>query len=179
MSHLKKVLIPIVVLSVLAFSFELLAQKSKDKKKKGDDTEHHMDIKDACKREESLARIKTDMTPFRFDKVTTTKIQYKAYDKVWSVAIPLFHTTQYKFIFNTEGLPTGVDIKISDKPLQMSTAKVLHQSSEKHFTYETPTDFEGNRIYVSIKVPADPEYHNGVRNKGCVIMGSGYQNMEF
>ena len=179
MQHFKNAMIPLLFLSMILLSIDVSAQKDKHKKSKGDETEHHMESKDACKKEESVAKIRDDISPYRFDKLTTTKIQYKSYDKVWTVAIPLFHTTQYKFIINTEGMPTGVDIKITDKPVQMSTAKVLHQSSEKHFSYETPSDFEGTRIYVSIKVPADPEYNKGVRNKGCVVMGSGYQNLEF
>ncbi|MBD80778.1 MAG: hypothetical protein CL840_17820 [Crocinitomicaceae bacterium] len=157
------------------------AQK-KDKKssKSGKNGEApSLEIKDACKRAESVVKIKADMTPFRFDKITTTKIQYKPYDKVWTVVIPLYHSTNYKFIVNSEGMPTNVEIKITDKPLKMSTAKVLHESSDKHFTYEVPEGFEGTRIYVSIRVPADQEYNNRVRNKGCIIMGSGYHNLEF
>lgn len=171
-------LLTTAVLIITMFGYESVAQKDKHKKSKGTQEHAHLDIKDACKREESLAKIKDDMSPFRFDKVTTTRIHYKSYDKVWSVAIPLFYKTQYQFIFNTEGLPTNVEIKISDKPLQVSSAKILHQSSEKHFSYKTPVDFEGTRIYVSVSVPADVSYNTGVRNKGCVLMATGYQNVD-
>lgn len=166
---------------VLCTPSELYSQK-KDKSKKGSKGETEsssLDVKDACKREEVVAKIKTDMTPYRFDKITTTKIHYKPFAKVWTVVIPLYHSTDYKFLINSEGMPTGVDIKITDKPLQVSSAKVLHQSTDKHFTYQVPKDFEGTRIYISIKVPADVEYSKGVRNKGCIILGSGYQNLEF
>jgi hypothetical protein len=153
--------------------------KKENTKSKGDEPASNLVVKDACKREETVAKIKTDMTPYRFDKITTTKIHYKAFAKVWTVVIPLYHSTDYKFLINSEGMPTGVEIKITDKPLQVSSAKVLHQSSDKHFTYQVPKDFEGTRIYISIKVPADVEYSKGVRNKGCIIMGSGYQNLDF
>jgi hypothetical protein len=180
MFRINRLLYLLVFAVIVTTSVDSVAQKHKPKKSKTQSKdEPQLEIKNACKREESLAKIKDDITPFRFDKVTTTRIQYKSYDKVWTVAIPLFHTTQYKFIFNSEGMPTNVEIKITDKPIQTGSAKILHQSSEKHFSYETPPDFEGTRIYVSIKVPADPEYNKGVRNKGCVVMGSGYQNLEF
>lgn len=168
---------------MLIANLNMVAQKKhksdKSQDKKTTEETSSLTINDACQREKSLERIKGDMSPFRFDKVNTTRITYKSYDKVTTVAIPLFHTTQYRFIINAEGMPTGVEFKITDKPLQASTAKVLFQSSDKHFVYETPKEFEGTRIYVSIKVPADSEYNNGVRNKGCVIMGSGYQNLDF
>jgi len=158
-------------------------KKSKSKKEssksKGDESASSLDIKDACKREETVAKIKTDMTPYRFDKITTTKIHYKPFAKVWAVVIPLYHSTDYKFIINSEGMPTGVEIKITDKPLVVSSSKLLHQSSEKNFSYQVPKDFEGTRIYISIKVPADVEYSKGLRNRGCIIMGSGYQNLDF
>jgi len=171
-------------LFLLAIPVESYSQKKqKDKKEKskseGEESESNLEIKDACTRTETVAKIKADMTPYRFDKITTTKIHYKPYAKVWTVVIPLYHSTDYKFIINSEGMPTGVEIKITDKPLKMSTAKVLHQSSDKHFTYQVPKDFEGTRIYISIKVPADADYSVGVRNRGCIIMGSGYQNLDF
>lgn len=175
-----KLSIVLSILSLLAMPLDSYSQKKeKHSKSKGGDSESSLDIKDACKRAEVVAKIKSDMTPYRFDKITTTKIQYKPYAKVWTVVIPLYHSTDYKFIINSEGMPTGVEIKIRDKPLQISSSKVLHQSSDKHFTYNVPKDFEGTRIYISIKVPADAEYSKGVRNRGCIIMGSGYQNLDF
>ncbi|MGB0403462.1 MAG: hypothetical protein ACPGEG_05145 [Salibacteraceae bacterium] len=172
------------VFTLLMLSGNIEAQKKKGSNKKhssskGDVEAAHLEMKDACKKLESLEKIKADMSPYRFDKVNTTKVFYKAYDKVVTVAIPLFHSTGYKFIINTEGLPTKVDIKITDKPLAVNGAKILHQSTETHFIYEAPKDFEGTRIYVSFKIPADAEFNTGVRNKGCVLIGSGYQNLDF
>lgn len=76
-------------------------------------------------------------------------------------------------------MPTGVQMKITDKPHKVSTAKVLQESSGKSFTYETPSDFEGTRVYLSIKIPGDPEYNNHVRNRGCILIGSGYEDVDF
>lgn len=164
--------------SMLLYSGDIEAQKKKGSAK-NDDEPAHLEMKDACKKLESLEKIKSDMSPFRFDKVNTTKVFYKAYDKVVTVAIPLFHTTGYRFIINTEGLPTQVDVKITDKPIAVNGAKIMHQTTENHFVYEAPKDFEGTRIYISFKIPADTEFNTSVRNKGCVLIGSGYQNLDF
>ena len=98
-----KLSIVLSILSLLAMPLDSHSQKKekeKHSKSKGDDSESSLDIKDACKRAEVVAKIKTDMTPYRFDKITTTKIQYKPYAKVWTVVIPLYHSTDYKFIIN-------------------------------------------------------------------------------
>ena len=111
----------ILVLALfLAVPVDAFSQKKKNKSKsehgKSDKNAEasSLEIKDACKRAESVVKIKADMSPFRFDKITTTKISYKAYDKVWTVVIPLYHSTNYKFIINSEGMPTNVEIKITD-----------------------------------------------------------------
>ncbi|UTW62046.1 hypothetical protein KFE98_18855 [bacterium SCSIO 12741] len=169
----------LLLVVVLLFAGMAWGQKHDKKKKGSTESESSLTIQDACKKEASCERIKSDITPFKLDKITTTKIHYKAYDQVKEIAVPIFYSTGYKFIINTEGMPTGVTIHITDKPHKMSSAKILHESSSNHFSYELPKDFEGSRIYISVKVPADKEFHNGIRNRGCLILGAGYSNLDF
>lgn len=166
-----------IALSVSLASF---AQKKEKQKDQGsDEVASSLNVQDACKKAESSEKIKSDITPFRLDKISTQKVFYKSYDQVKTVVVPVYHSTQYKFIINSEGLPTNVDIKVTDKPHNLSSAKVLKQASEKHFSFETPSDFSGSRIYIAIKIPADKEYQNGVRNRGCIVIGSGYSDLDF
>ncbi len=164
---------------VLLFSGLAWGQKHDKKKKSDSEGSSSLTIKDACNKDASSERIKVDITPYKLDKITTTKVYYKSYDQVKEIAVPIFYSTGYKFIINTEGMPTGVTIHITDKPHKMGSAKVLHESTSNHFSYELPEDFEGSRIYISIKVPADKEFHNGIRNRGCLILGAGYSNLDF
>lgn len=162
-------------------SFVLVAQKHGGKKKS--ETSHDgassLTINDKCNKIESSDRIKNEMSPYRLDKITVTRVHYKAYAQVIEMAVPIYHTTKYKFIVNAEGVPIPLKFKVLDKPHKISSAKVLAESESSHFTYETPTDFEGTRIYVVIKVPADPEHNKGVRNRGCVLVGAGYEDIDF
>jgi hypothetical protein len=146
-------------------------------KTKGDDASTSQ-VTDACKKDESNDKIKNDMTPFRYDKTTTTKIFYKPYDQIINVSIPVFYKTEYKLIVNTEGMPTGVKIKITDKPLNLGSVKVLGESDSKHYTWEPAAGFEGDRVYVHYLVPADKDYNTGIRNKGCTLLGVGYKNAD-
>ncbi|MCB0481746.1 MAG: hypothetical protein KDC83_09955 [Flavobacteriales bacterium] len=162
----------------LCLSFQGYGQK-KDKKQSDDVIESSLKISDLCKREESVEKIKADVTPFKLDKISTQKIHYKSYSQVVEFAVPIYHSTKYKFIINSEGMPTNVDIRLSDKPHKQSSAKILKESSDKHLSYESPEDYSGTRIYVTIKIPADKEYQNDVRNRGCIVIGSGYSDLDF
>lgn len=133
---------------------------------------------DACKKTESNDKIKNDMSPFRYDKTTTTRIFYKAYDQIVNVAIPVFYKTSYKVIVNTEGMPTAVKVRITDRPSGMSTAKILKESESKHFVWEPDAGFEGDRVYIQYLIPADKGYNTGERNKGCTLLGVGYKNAD-
>lgn len=173
-------MVRLILLAVLVGLVHQSAFSQKDKKHKDDEViESSLDIKDACKKDESAEKIKADITPFKLDKISTKKIYYKSYDQLVEIAIPIYHSTAYKFIINLEGLPTAIDFKITDKPHKLSSAKVLKESTEKHLIYETPADYTGTRIYVTLKIPADKEFQNGVRNHGCVVLGSGYSDLDF
>jgi hypothetical protein len=167
---------PVAFLTLLLFvvSASLVSAQNKQR---GDDAPETQS-NDACKKEESTDKIKNDITPFRFDKTTTTKIFYKSYDQIVSVAIPVFYTTAYKLIINTEGMPTNVKVKISDRPKGVSSAKTLGESDSKHYSWEPASDFEGDRIYIHYLIPADKDYNTGTRNKGCVVLGVGYKNAD-
>lgn len=169
--------IGIVLLMFSLFVNVALAQKKKGKSKATETVE--ITVNESCTFRETSEKIKVDVAPYKLDRITSSKIHYKAYTQVKEVAIPIYHSSKYKFVINAEGMPTGVQMKITDKPHKVSTAKVLQESSGKSFTYETPSDFEGTRVYLSIKIPGDPEYNNHVRNRGCILIGSGYEDVDF
>ncbi len=133
---------------------------------------------DTCKRDESAAAVKKEMVPFRFEKTTTTHIIFKHYDQVKTIAAPLFFDNKYKFIVNTEGLPKDIKVQVYDKPRGMRDgAKMIAESSEKQFSFELDEEYLSNRVYIDYVIPAIEETEDGILQKGCVVMGSGYENL--
>ncbi len=166
-------------LALLAVLFSVQFGYAQRKKGKSQKETPQMTVNESCTYKETAEKIKVEIAPFKLDKITPAKIHYKAYTQVKEIAIPIYHSTKYKFVINAEGMPTGVEMKLTDKPHKLSTAKVLTQTSAKTFSYETPADFEGSRVYLTIKIPGDPEYNNHVRNRGCILVGAGYEDIDF
>lgn len=169
--------IGITLLIVVIFSSSSFGQKKKGKSKGSAPVE--ITIKESCTFHETTEKIKVEIAPYKLEKITPSKIHYKAYTQVKEIAIPIYHSTKYKFVINAEGMPTGVEMKVTDRPHKVSGAKLLSQSTSKTFSYETPPEFEGTRIYLSIKVPGDPEFNNHVRNRGCILIGAGFEDVDF
>ena len=169
--------IGVTVLMLVFFSNFSFGQKKKGRS--NDSAPIEITIKESCTYKETTDKIKVEIAPFKLEKITPAKIHYKAYTQVKEIAIPIYHTTKYKFVINAEGMPTGVEMKVTDKPHKVSGSKVLAQSSSKTFNYETPPGFEGTRIYLSIKIPGDPEFNNHVRNRGCILIGAGLEDIDF
>jgi hypothetical protein len=132
-----------------------------------------------CKRDEAAAAVKKDMVPFRYEKTTTTYITFKHYDQVKTIAAPLFFDNKYKFVINTEGLPKEIKVQVYDKPRGMRDgAKMIHESTEKQFSFEIGEDYLNNRVYIDYVIPAIEESgEDDITQKGCIVMGSGYENL--
>lgn len=154
--------------ALIFIAFTLLSFTGGKKKKEND----------TCKRDESAAAVKKEMVPFRFEKTTTTYITFKHYDQVKTIAAPLFFDNKYKFVVNTEGLPKDIKVQVYDKPRGMRDgAKMITESSEKQFSFELDEEYLSNRVYIDYVIPAIEETEDGILQKGCVVMGSGYENL--
>jgi len=142
---------------------------------KGGDEE--MKITDACKRNETIEKVKTEIIPFRYDKTTTTKVMFKGYKQSIQVAVPIFYDSKYKFVINTEGLPYGVKVTIYDKPKNISSSKILYEGAEgeKQIVFELPSTYDRTRIYVDYDIPASEKADT--KEKGCIVLGAGYENI--
>lgn len=160
---MKKVLIlSLTVASIGLFAF------AGGKKEKENDT---------CKRDEQAAAVKQAMVPFRYEKTTTTRVTFKHYDQVKSIAAPLFFDNKYKFVINTEGLPKEIKVQVYDKPRGLRDgSKMITESSEKQFSFELGEDYLNNRVYIDYIIPAIEESEDDITQKGCIVMGSGYEN---
>jgi len=132
-----------------------------------------------CKRDESAAAVKKEMVPFRYEKTSTTYVTFKNYNQVNTIAAPLFFDNKYKFVINTEGLPKDIKVQVYDKPRGMRDgAKLIHESTEKQFSFEIGEDYLNNRVYIDYVIPAIEESgEDDIVQKGCIVMGSGYENL--
>jgi len=133
-------------------------------------------VNDTCKRDESVEKCKADLNPFRYSGVKTTHVISKPYDQVLEVAMPLYYDTEYRFVFNLEGLNPDIKVEVYDKTMKDDSRKKLYESSAKHFQYE-PSIADGlNRLFINYIVPP-VEAKDEIMEKGCVILTTGYRNV--
>ena len=138
--------------------------------------EEESNVNDTCKRDESVEKCKADLNPYRYSCVKTTHVISKPYDQVLEVAMPLYYDTEYRFVFNLEGLNPEIKVEVYDKTMKDDSRKKLYESSAKHFQYE-PSIADGlNRLYINYIVPP-VEAKDEILEKGCVILTSGYRNV--
>ena len=64
---------------------------------------------------EYKAKSREKIKPHRYDGSKITHFTYGTYETQKSVEVLLFNGIEYKFCFNTDGVPKSIDIKIYDK----------------------------------------------------------------
>lgn len=136
-------------------------------------------VKDACKWGSDLQkRCKKDLKPFSYYAFKITKITFTGESQFKEVEVPLFHSANYRFVFNTEGLSQDVKIEIYDKPANVETRKKIYTgtSHEKHFVFDPPKSATHNRIYINYIIPASSNTNKNEIDKGCVIFYSGFKH---
>lgn len=134
-------------------------------------------VNDTCNREESVQKCKDDLVPFRYSGVRTTHITSKPYDQVEEIAIPMYYDTQYRFVFNLEGLKPNIKVEIYDKSVRDDSRELIFESSSKHFKFEPDPEMELNRLYINYVVPPVEVKDGDPEEKGCVVLTTGYKNV--
>ncbi|MCB0481744.1 MAG: hypothetical protein KDC83_09945 [Flavobacteriales bacterium] len=140
---------------------------------------HAQTVKDACKWGDDLQkRCKKDLKPFSYYAFKITKITFTGESQFKEVEVPLFHSANYRFVFNTEGLSQNVRIEIYDKPANVESRKKIYTgtSNEKHFVFDPPKSSTHNRIYINYIIPASGNTNKNEIDKGCVIFYSGFKH---
>ena len=134
-------------------------------------------VNDTCNRTESASKCKVDLPPFRYNATKTTHITSKPYDQIMEVVMPLYQDTEYRFIFNLEGLDSEIKVEVCDKTLRDDSRKLLYESSSKHFKYEPDGTLGLTRVFVNYVIPPVDSKEEGVINKGCVVLMTGFKNV--
>jgi outer membrane lipoprotein-sorting protein len=123
-----------------------------------------------CNWEEVKNDAKKVLKPYKYYAFKITDITYGPTKKVKEVEVPLFMDTDYRFVFNTSGLPDGVEVEIYDKPQSNASRKLIYSvgADNKEFTYDPPKGTVKNRMYINYIIPAST-----TSAKGCVLFYSG------
>jgi hypothetical protein len=64
---------------------------------------------------EYKSKSREKIKPYRYDGSKISYFNYTTYEQVKSVEVLLFNGIDYKFCFNTDGVPKSIDIKIYDR----------------------------------------------------------------
>ena len=118
---------------------------------------------------ELLVGLKPD---FKYASSKVNRFKYSKKEQVVEVEAPLLLGQKFKFLFNTAGLPQGIEIKISDK--KGKTAKPLFslknvlKEGQTVYTYE-PAD--ASKVYITYVLPASPKEEV----YGCLVSVLGYK----
>jgi hypothetical protein len=129
-------------------------------------------IVDACDWENVKKDAKKDLKPYQYYAFKITKITFSdaAFEK--EVEVPLFMDADYRFVFNTMGLPQEIKVQIYNKPKGNPDRKMIYEttSANNQFTFDPQKGDAKNRIYINYVVPASK---SGNADKGCVLFYSG------
>ena len=64
---------------------------------------------------EYKAKSREKVKPYRYDGSKINHFNYTPYEQKKTVEVLMFNGIEYKFCFNTEGVPKSIDLKIYDK----------------------------------------------------------------
>lgn len=128
---------------------------------------------DACTPIESRAKCKEALVPFEYDAGKIVRITFRSMSQQKEYEIPLYMGEKYRLVFNREGLPQNVSIKVYDKKQGSSNRKVLYSSDdasfdEKQLIWEPEST---GKIFIHFDIPATSD----VEKKGCILFLLGYK----
>lgn len=118
--------------------------------------------------------------PYKYDasNIILVTLQHKAQLK--EVELPMFMGESYKLIFNTYGLPPGVEIHVYNKDADHDNRKELFSCNSsgatKMFIYQT--DHFHQKLYVDYVIPANRTSTDGKDApvvQGCAVMVVAYK----
>lgn len=129
-------------------------------------------ITDACDWESVKKDAKKSLKPYQYYAFKITKITFGNESQEKEVEVPLFMDADYRFVFNTSGIPQAVKIQIYNKPKGHPERKMIYETTsiDDQFTFEPANEDAKNRIYINYIIPASD---SGDMKKGCVLFYSG------
>ena len=130
------------------------------------------EVADYCQSTTSRSNSKEALAPFNYDAGKTNKFKFTSKEQFREIEVPLFIGEDYRFVFNTEGLPQPIKIEIFDKKSTAKNRKLLFSNADitdDQFIFEPE---KSKKLYVDYTVPPT----NDEVKKGCVVFVVGYQS---
>lgn len=122
-------------------------------------------------RNESKEALKPD---FQYDASKLTHLVFSTKKQFKEMEIPLYIGEKYRFVFNVQALPQGVDIEVYDKKYESKDRKLLFSSKEvqpQNNQYVFEPQKAMRKVYLDYHVPAS----EGEEKKGCLLLTVGYR----
>lgn len=109
---------------------------------------------------------------FKYASSKVTRFKYTKKEQTVSVEAALLLGQKFKFLFNTAGLPEGIEIKIFDKKgkggKQLFSLKEVLKAGQTVYNYEPAN---ASNVYISYILPASQKEDVS----GCLVSVLGYK----
>lgn len=134
-------------------------------------------VKNYCNYQESRDSAKLALRPYRYTSQKKVNLELKNHKQFKELVVPIFQDSKYKFVFNAEGMPGKLTIRVYHEPVDKDDREKLFEKTTEggQFTYETEKSKEYEQIYVDYIIPAKQTDDLDKTERACVIMLSGYQ----
>lgn len=135
------------------------------------------EIKNHCTYEKSRDKSRLALRPYRYTAQKTQRLTLKNYKQFREVMVPLFYDSKYRFVFNAEGMPGNLNVKIYDEPQSKSNRDPVYETQTYggQFSYETEEGGKYDKLYVDFIFPTKKSSDLDLVERGCVVMLVGYQ----
>lgn len=138
-----------------------------------------IEIDDSCDKERIKLESKNALIPYKSEYARYFRYTIKPYEQVKEFSLKLYIDVEYRFVFNSSGLPDGAKIIVTDRERLHKKAEVIWESdSDKGISTWDITEEElydlPNTVHFTIYVPALTEIDPNVSVKGCLYFNYGY-----
>lgn len=126
-----------------------------------------------CDSKSLKEKAKNMLDVYKYDSSELTKIVYKKKESIKEVEVPLFIGEKYRFCFNMEAVPKGVEIQIYNKDKDSRNRKLLFSAKDmgpdkKQVQFEIS---KSRHVYVDYVIPPT---ETGSYS-GCAVFAIGYK----
>ena len=151
-----------ILLATFLFGFGIVFAQVLNKKSKDEPTE------EVNKVAEYKAKTREKLKPHKYDGSKVTYFNYLQYEQKKKIEVLLFNGIEYKFCFNSEGVPKGIGVHIYDKDEAAKDRVVIYEASNvigKDFTITSDEMLKNlqskksgvtsiKRVYIEYSIPA-------------------------
>ncbi|MGZ4049525.1 MAG: hypothetical protein ACXVPU_09455 [Bacteroidia bacterium] len=129
---------------------------------------------DNCDKKAMTATCKKKLDPFKYDSQKFTKINFTKKAQQLEVEVPIFIGEKYRLVFNTSGLPKGIQINVFTKDKDSKKRESIFSNKEAKagedvLVFDAP---RARKMFVDYDVPTDS---TNAKLTGCMIFMVGYK----